>query len=338
MWERNYGKKGGRDVWPVWVTQMFLELLSHRVPPGKILACITSVANGIHPDGNVMKSSPCDRLMRDCRSILAVTTKTLAAHQLSLAPTYLQHHSDGTALRQTQLENVVVRIAREGGYKCITLTNCILPEDGCSDTIVTAISQAFREGRVHLKDWRETTKQLYPNRQDLLDQIALPSDLTLAKLADGGVIMTDTCDPARKFRRLFIQHIEAVAIECGVPREHINVHEADYWQHLRTVWVGGGIKQLSEHLDKILYSDLKEISPFLRVNTEVTSLLRAVEKYSGGNADYAKGSGSTFDHYMRTYHPTAYLYPVARANGGHRQDIGTEGVRLIDLLQSRRLL
>ena len=155
--------------------------------------------------------------MRDCRSILAVTTKTLAAHQLSLAPTYLQHHSDGTALHQTQLENVVVRIAREGGYKYTTLNNCILPEDGCSDTIVTAISQAFREGRVHLKDWQETTKQLYPNCQDLLDQIALPLDLTLAKLADGGVIMTNTCDPARKLCHLFIQHIEAVALERGVP-------------------------------------------------------------------------------------------------------------------------
>ena len=72
---------------------------------------------------------------------------------------------------------------------------------------------------------------------------------------------------------------------------------------------------MSEHLAKILDNDLQEISPLLRVNAEVTPLLRAVEKYVGCNANYAKRSGSTFDHHMCTYRPNAYLYPVARANG-----------------------
>ena len=114
---------------------------------------------------------------------------------------------------------------------------------------------------------------MYPNRQDLLNKIALPSNLTLAKLADGGMITTDTCDPFCTFCRLFIQYIEAVALEHGVPREHIHVHEADCWKHFRNIWVGGVIKQLSEHLAEILDNDLQAISLFLRVNTEVTSLL-----------------------------------------------------------------
>jgi hypothetical protein len=150
-------------VWPVWVTQMFLELLSRRVFLVKIPAVIRSVANGIHPDGRAIGSSPCNRLMRDCRSVLGVTSKTLAANQLALAPKWIQHHSDGTALRQTQLENIVIRVAREGGFKCVTLTNCILPEDGYSETVVIAITQAFREGRIHLKDWRTVTDRMYPS-------------------------------------------------------------------------------------------------------------------------------------------------------------------------------
>ena len=109
----------------------------------KIPPVITSVANALHPDGRAIGSSPCSRLMRNCRSVLGVTTKILAVHQLAISAKWLQHHSDGTALQQTQLENVVVRVAREGGYKCITLSNCILPEDGCSDTIVTTIAQDF---------------------------------------------------------------------------------------------------------------------------------------------------------------------------------------------------
>ena len=86
------------------------------------------------------------------------------------------------------------------------------------------------------------------------------------------------------------------------------------------------IDELSRRLAEILDSDLREISPVLRVMTEVTALLRAIEKkYFGGNADYAKGKGASFYHWMRTFHPEAYLYPEARACGGNRQDIGTEG-------------
>ena len=55
------------------------------------------------------------------------------------------------------------------------------------------------------------------------------------------------------------------------------------------------------------------------------NLLQAVEKYVGGEANYAKGKGAVFEHWMRRYHPTAYLFVVSRACGGSRQDIGVEG-------------
>ena len=70
---------------------------------------------------------------------------------------------------------------------------------------------------------------------------------------------------------------------------------------------------------------MKEISPVLRVDTEVVSLLRAIEKYFGGNAEYEKGKGMSFMHYMQTFHPKAYLYPIVRACGGSRHDVGTKG-------------
>jgi hypothetical protein len=50
--------------------------------------------------------------------------------------------------------------------------------------------------------------------------------------------MTDTCDPACKFCRLFVQHIEAVILEHGVPRAKIHSYKANYWQHLWNIWVG----------------------------------------------------------------------------------------------------
>ena len=90
---------------------------------------------------------------------------------------------------------------------------------------------------------------------DLVEEI-------LAKFSDGGVVMTDTCDAARKFRRRFIEHIKSVAEERGVERKDIHVHGADCWQHLRNVWVGGVINQLSERLSEILDSDLKKYRLF----------------------------------------------------------------------------
>jgi hypothetical protein len=63
------------------------------------------------------------------------------------------------------------------------------------------------------------------------------------------------------------------------------------------------IDRLSRQLAEILDSDLKDISPVLRVATEVTVLIHAIKTYFDGNAGYAKGKGASFYHWMRTFHP-----------------------------------
>ena len=91
------------------------------------------------------------------------------------------------------------------------------------------------------------------------------------------------------------------------------------------MWIGSVIARLDRYLSNELREDLEEIASILRVGCEITDILRAVEKYFGKTANYAKGKGSIFDYYMNTYHQSAYLYPVSRACGGSRQDIGVEG-------------
>ena len=110
---------------------------------------------------------------------MSITTKTLAVYQLDRAPAWLQHHSDGTDLRQQKLENSIVRVIREGGLKCIALSASILPEDGSAATCVSAISQAFAEGREHLRDWQAVAARMFPRRLELLCQIPQPNKLTL---------------------------------------------------------------------------------------------------------------------------------------------------------------
>jgi len=85
------------------------------------------------------------------------------------------------------------------------------------------------------------------------------------------------------------------------------------------------IEHLGQQLKDWMRSDLDEIHFSLRITLDVIDLLRTVEKYFGGNANYAKGKGSMFMNWMETWHPEAFLFGVARACGSSRKDIGVEG-------------
>ena len=52
--------------------------------------------------------------------------------------------------------------------------------------------------RYRLKRWREVTAREFPDRPDLLAVIPTEEDITIAKLATGGAITTDTCNSIRK--------------------------------------------------------------------------------------------------------------------------------------------
>ena len=99
----------------------------------------------------------------------------------------------------------------------------------------------------------------------------------------------------------------------------------DCWQHLRIVWFGAVIKNLGKHLQDWMKTDLDQIHFSLRITTNIINLLRAVERYFGGNANYTKGKGAEFMNCMNRYHPTAYLYAVSWACGRSCQGIGVEG-------------
>lgn len=153
-------------------------------------------------------------------------TKLLAANILAKEPKWLQQHSDGTGIRQTQIGNNLVRIAEEAGYRTITLDNCILSKDETSECVRDSIITSFAEAARMLTKWREVTAIMYPGRQDLLDLIPLASELTIAKLAQCGWIMTDTCNAARKYRRLFVESIKEVALARNMNPRDIRIFQA----------------------------------------------------------------------------------------------------------------
>ena len=96
----------------------------------------------------------------------------------------------------------------------------------------------------------------------------IPSDnnIDISKMGYGGAITTDTCNSARKTRRILVERIEGT------------IHEMDCIHHLRNVWFGGVEKALTCHLNVFLKDSLDNIDKNLRVSASMTALIRAFDK------------------------------------------------------------
>ena len=142
--------------------------------------------------------------------------------------------------------------------------------------------------------------ELYPD-DDNSDLVPSPDEIDTAKLSKG-VINTDTCNAAQKFRRILVEHIPGA-------------YEYDCMHHLRNIWVGSAEKDLTSSLNTLLRDSLDEIDPKLRVSTSISAIIRAIDKEFSLSANYPKGHGALFAQFMLEYHPGALLLHVERASG-----------------------
>ncbi len=237
VWVKNIDSKGGTRVWHEWFVQMVLEMLLHCTPPSCIPPVILTVVDSLYndPTGNAIRQLPSEQTVWEWRSVLVVVTKMLAAYQLGKVDSYEQLFTGGTSWRQTAIQNAVVGILTDSGFKMVTLSSGIPAENETAKCLTGSIIRTFKEGGQLLNDWRIVLERLYPSRQDLLDMIPQSQALTLDKLANDGMVSTDTCNTARKTRRLLCKAIRMVAIEQGLREESINIMENDCWNHLRNV-------------------------------------------------------------------------------------------------------
>ena len=118
-------------MWDDWLVQMVLEMLSHCTPPSCIPPVILTVVESLYDDQtvNAVRQLPSVRTVREWRSVLVVVTKTLAAYLLGRADSYEQLFTDGTSRQQTAIQNTVMGILKEGGFKMVTLSSGILAEN-----------------------------------------------------------------------------------------------------------------------------------------------------------------------------------------------------------------
>ncbi len=141
-------------MWDEWFIQMVLKMLSHCTPPSCIPPVILTVVNSLYydPRVNAVRQLPSVQTVWEWRFVLVVVTKTLAAYQLERADSYKQLFTDGTSWRQTAIQNAVMGILTDGGFKMVTLSSGILAENETAECLTGSIIHTFKEGGQLLDD------------------------------------------------------------------------------------------------------------------------------------------------------------------------------------------
>lgn len=159
------------------------------------------------------------------------------------------------------------------------------------------------------------------------------AEMHISKL-EGGVINTDTCNAARLTSKLLAEAIEQAVNEkfvsggADAELKPVTVLRQDCHHHMRNVWIGAVTKRLSSYLNEVLACDLDAIDFRYRVSTMFDAVLRAVDKEFSLPANYSKGHGAMFLHWLKLNHPGALLVPVERSSGS-RQDLAAEGAAAV---------
>ena len=138
---------------------------------------------------------------------MVVHTKTLGAFQIAAAAEWIEHKRDETFQRGVTFGNSIVQIAGDHGYKNVALSSGIVAKDSTGEEQVLVIERTFAEGRKLLLHWSNVTARMYPDNNDLLNHIPLPSKLTLARLHKNGWLTTVNCPTSMKFKRLLHEEI-----------------------------------------------------------------------------------------------------------------------------------
>ena len=82
----------------------------------------------------------------------------------------------------------------------------------------------------------EVAKAKYPNKVHL---IPTPDSISIDKLGDDGVVVTDTCNGAQKLPRILVDRIDGA-------------QDLDCMNHLWNVWIEGMEKSFSKYVSQML--------------------------------------------------------------------------------------
>lgn len=142
--------------------------------------------------------------------------------------------------------NVQIQPSEDAPLEDVILRAAYCPLGGTSDLQVKSIeAKCFSRLRDFLRRWQEMFLKLYPGEKWTGPDSSLCS---LHRLGGGGAIITDTCNSARKARRLLQEliseqvqsHLGSAVWDAMSEQDQeaaVCTHEVDCWQHLRNIFL-----------------------------------------------------------------------------------------------------
>ena len=320
QWVQNVGKKGGTSQWLPHVDKCIVEMLSNRTSPRCVQRNMLVMARVIHPTLEVVKELPSLRYIQASRTVLVSVTKTLAAWRIGKSTSWRQNHIDETSRQHKSLLNLVMTVVQgDGTLKTICLSCAIIAKNSTAEEQARAIIGQLKESGRLLDQWRDMTKEMFPEQPGLWEQIPTSKSMCVSRMLRTQTA-TDTCNTAQAVQKELPNLVFSLCRDLGIAEDDLVMFSGYCYQHMRNIVANGVEIIMCTWLTELMQEDLEVIPRHLRVQCGLWNLASMVDKEINPRGQYAKGHSRDFWHFMTTYHEGATWLPVVRVNGGARQD------------------
>ena len=325
--------------------------LSRRVAPSAVASNIHDVLSAYAPDrrtGEPVQFLPGEREIAKMRSELTVASEAIAAFRVALSKRIISFGWDestkfglGLLSSNTQIET------QDGEIVDVVMRGATLTAGGTAEAVAWSIdSKIFSHARRLLEGWKAEHEAKFDVGSWAAAGAPEPESIGLHRLSEETLLMSDTCNGARKCKQL----VAEMAMKSGIERigqeawdalsqpqrdAKCKVYIGQCHQHLRNIIINAMQIRATESLKETLEDSLSEFSSFDRMSVDVNDLIRAVYKELHGGGAYAKGKGREFMAWVKKNYPATQFMPFERAEGS-RQDLAFDGA--VPLFVNRKII
>ena len=236
----------------------------------------------------------------------------------------------GLLSSNTQIET------HDGKTVDVVMRGATLTAGGTAEAIAWSIDKnIFSHARRLLEGWRSEHESKHGAGSWAAAGGPAPGSIGLNRLTENTLLMSDTCNAARKCKRLLAEAAYA-SLKADVGEEvweqmseeeraaKGKVYVGQCHAHLRNIIINAMAARGTESLKNELSESLAEFSSFDRMSVDGNDLIRAVFKELHEGGEYAKGKSREYWAWARLHHASEMLLGFECANGS-RQDIAFDG-------------